>query len=324
MSTRGSLALPPNELIVRVGDDPGDTVGQYDGIGARHRQLLESYLPVHWTWSDKTYLDWGAGAGRLVRHFVPEAENSRIIGADIHEPSVRWIRDNLAPVEGILVAEEPGIDLEDDSVDLVSGFSVMTHVTDHWAGWLLEIRRVLRPGGLALLSFCGEAMIDRLLQRDVPIDDIGMLVIKYANPWRFGGPTVLHSPWWIREHWGRAFDIVRVDAAALQGVETGHDLVLVQKPDTAPPSIEAMEVVNASDPRELVGVITALDQTKLELCEVRGSYETTRDEARELSFVVDDLELKLRIVQSSRSWRVTRPLRAITERLNPTDGWRLD
>ena len=164
MSTRESVALPPDELIARVGDDPGDTVGQYDAIGTRQRRLLESYLPPGWVWTDKTYLDWGAGAGRLVRHFLSEAESNRVIGADIHEPSVSWIEENLAPVEGLLVHEEPVIALDDNSVDLVSGFSVMTHITDHWAGWLLEIRRVLRPGGVALLSFCGQFMLPRLLR----------------------------------------------------------------------------------------------------------------------------------------------------------------
>jgi SAM-dependent methyltransferase len=324
MSTLESLALPPGELIARVGDDPGDTVGQYHGIGARHRELLESYLPADWTWSGKTYLDWGAGAGRLVRHFLDEARTNRIIGADIHEPSVRWIREHLAPVEGMLVAEEPGLALEDNSVDLVSGYSVMTHITDYWAGWLLEIRRVLRPGGLALISFCAGSMLPGLLHRDVAIDDVGMLVLKYGNPWTYGGPTVLHSPWWVREHWGRAFDIARLDPAALQGVKTGHDLALLQKPDTGSPSVEALEAVDVTDPRELIGFRTALEQTKLELCEMRGNYETACEEARERAFLVADLELKLRIVQSSRSWRVTRPLRALTRRLNPTDGWTLD
>jgi SAM-dependent methyltransferase len=324
MSVRDEVALPPQELIIRVGDDPGDTVAEYHAIGGRHRKLLESYLPPDWVWSDKTYLDWGAGAGRLVRHFLAEAETNRIIGADIHEPSVQWIRDHLAPVESVLVHEEPGIDLVANSVDFVSGFSVMTHITDHWAGWLLEIRRVLRPGGLALLSFCGEAMIPVLLDGTEQIDDLGMLVVKYGNPWRFGGPTVLHSPWWIRAHWGRAFDIVRIDSAALQGVKTGHDLALLQKPFSAPASIEDLEAVDPSDARETRGTMTAFRHARAELCEVRGDYEVAREEAYHQRLLAEDRALKLHVVQTSHSWKITRPLRALTSRFNPTDGWKLD
>jgi SAM-dependent methyltransferase len=324
MSVRDRVALPPQELIARVGDDPGDTLGEYHAIGGRHREVLEGYLPPGWEWTDKTYLDWGAGAGRLVRHFLAEAEHNRIIGADIHEPSVQWIRDHLAPVEGLLVHEEPGIELEDDSVDFVSGFSVMTHITDYWAGWLLEIRRVLRPGGLALLSFCGEAMIPVLLDDREQIDDLGMLVVKYGNPWRFGGPTVLHSPWWIRAHWIRALDIVRIDPAALQGVKTGHDLALLRKPSSPPPSIEALEAVDPRDQRELRGAMTALRHARTELCDVRGDYEIAREDAYHQRLLAEDRALKLHVVQTSHSWKITRPLRALTSRFNPTDGWKLD
>jgi len=126
-----AVALPPRELIERIGDDPGDTVDRYLEVGRRHRELVESYLPPDWAWSGKTYLDWGSGAGRLIRHFVPEAATNRIMAADIHEPSVDWINVNLAPIEGIAVDVEPGVPLANESVDLVTGFSVMTHVTDH-------------------------------------------------------------------------------------------------------------------------------------------------------------------------------------------------
>jgi SAM-dependent methyltransferase len=324
MSGRSPVVLPPRELITRVGDDPGDTVEAFHGNGARHRELLESYLPANWTWSGKVFLDWGAGAGRLVRHFVDEATQGRVIAADIDEPSIEWIREHLAPVEALLVDEKPGIDLGDASVDLVSGFSVMTHVADHWAGWLLEIRRILKPGGLALLSVCGGAMLPLLLDRPVPIDDVGMLVIKYANPWRFGGPTVAHSPWWIRTHWGRAFEILRLDPAALQGVKTGHDLVLLRRDDRRAPSIEQLEAVDPSDRREVTAVATALRQARLELSALREAYETAREEAYTQRLVAADFELKLSVVQRSHSWRFTRPFRAITNRLHPVDGWRLE
>jgi len=42
--------------------------------------------------------------------------------------------------------------------DLVWSVSVFTHLTDHWAGWLAELHRVLAPGGLAIVSFLGGAM----------------------------------------------------------------------------------------------------------------------------------------------------------------------
>ena len=310
-----AVALPPRELIDRIGDDPGDTVDRYLEIGKRHRELVESYLPRDWAWSDKTYLDWGSGAGRLIRHFMPEAVANRIIAADIDEPSIAWITANLAPIEGIAVAVEPGIPLADESVDLVTGFSVMTHITDHWAGWLLEIRRILRPGGLALFSTCGDDMIPVLLKHPAPIDAIGMLVVKYGNPWAFGGPTVVHAPWWVRAHWGRAFEIVRIDARALRGEQHGHDLVLMRRRTGPPPSVAELEERAPGEPREIDALVSALQQTRAELAELRGDYERVRHAAYLNGLVADDRALQLEYLRGSRSWRLTRPIRRLGSRL---------
>jgi SAM-dependent methyltransferase len=310
-----AIALPPRELIDRVGDDPGDTVGRYLEIGEYHRELVESYLPPDWVWSGKAYLDWGSGAGRLIRHFLPETATNRVIAADIHRPSIDWINTNLEPIEGIGVDIEPGIDLADESVDLVTGFSVMTHITDHWAGWLLEIRRILRPGGLALVSTCGSGMVPVLLEHPAPIDSIGMLVVKYGNPWPFGGPTVLHSPWWIRAHWGRAFDILRIDDRALRGEEHRHDLVFMRRPPGPPPSAAALEEREPDEPREIEALVSALRQTRFELADVRGDYERAQHAANVNRLVADDRALQLEYIRGSRSWRLTRPIRRLGSRL---------
>jgi SAM-dependent methyltransferase len=46
----------------------------------------------------------------------------------------------------------------DDSLDLVYAHSVLTHLTEPTAtAWLAEVARVLRPGGLALMTFHDEA-----------------------------------------------------------------------------------------------------------------------------------------------------------------------
>jgi len=301
--------LPPMELIARIGDDPGDTADRYLAIGQGHRRLVEGYLPADWVWSGKTVVDWGAGAGRLVRHFTAEAATNRIIAADIHKPSIDWIRDNLAPVEGLLIGAEPRFDIDDASVDLVTGLSVMTHVADQWASWLLELRRILRPDGLALISFCSEQMVGSLLGYDIPMDDIGMLVVKYGNPWRFGGPTVLHAPWWIRAHWGRALEIVQIDRAALQGAEHKQDLAVLRPRAGQPPSVSAVEDLEPGEPRELRALCTALAVSRAELTALRGTFEEVQRTAYINGLVAEDRALQLAYIRSSHSWRLTRPVR---------------
>ena len=47
-----------------------------------------------------------------------------------------------------------------------------------------------------------------------------------------GGPLVLHSPWWIRGHWGRAFDIVELHPDRLPArppiARVGHGVVVAK------------------------------------------------------------------------------------------------
>ena len=42
-------------------------------------------------------------------------------------------------------------------------------------------------------------------------DRIGMNSLFHGHPWSLGGPISFNSPWWIRSHWGRAFEIEALD-----------------------------------------------------------------------------------------------------------------
>ena len=46
----------------------------------------------------------------------------------------------------------PHLPIEDGSTALVYGFSVFTHIDEFETAWLAEIRRILRPGGVAYLT----------------------------------------------------------------------------------------------------------------------------------------------------------------------------
>ena len=57
-----------------------------------------------------------------------------------------------------------------------------------------------------------------------------MNVLRNGQSWDLGGPMVLHSPWWIREHWGRAFDVLELQPHSFgTRAGDGHGVVLLQK-----------------------------------------------------------------------------------------------
>jgi tRNA (mo5U34)-methyltransferase len=221
------LPLPPRALRRRVGcpEDNGDPAMAYEAIGRRWKEMIGERLPTDWSWAGKRVLDFGAGAGRILRHFQAEAAGAEFWGCDIDEPSIAWLKRHISPpFRPFVVTEQPGLPHDDDYFDLIWVASVFTHLTDHWAGWLLELHRVLRPDGILIVSFLGPDMGKVYLPVEWDENRTGMLVINKGAPWDLGGPTVFHSQWWLRAHWGRAFDFLRIDTGAAD-----HDLLTLRK-----------------------------------------------------------------------------------------------
>ena len=102
-------------------------------------------------------LDWGSGHGRVIRHFSEIGEDVELYGVDIDKENVNWASEHLAYIKFSHGPLMPPLRFQDHTFDLVFGISVMTHLTRVVQdAWLTEISRILRPGGLALLTFSGD------------------------------------------------------------------------------------------------------------------------------------------------------------------------
>jgi SAM-dependent methyltransferase len=217
-----------------------------------------------------------------MRHFLAEAEICELWGCDIDVPSIEWINAALhPPLQAFANGEAPPLDQPSASFDLVWSVSVFTHLTDHWAGWLAELHRVLKPGGLALISFLGGAMYEVWTGQTWEPDRVGMTVLDHGQDWALGGPTVFHSPWWLREHWGRAFDVVQLREGS---APREHGLVLLRRrpgPDVTPAQLEHIDV--AREPRELAALRHQVQMLHGESARLRGERDAlARAAARRL------------------------------------------
>ncbi|MBY0423688.1 MAG: class I SAM-dependent methyltransferase [Parvularculaceae bacterium] len=100
-------------------------------------------------------LDLGCGCGRLARH-LPKATSAEIYGADYNPQLARWCARNL---HGTFTVNQnlPPLDYADGFFDVIYLNSVFTHQRlQTQNAWLAEFCRVLRPGGLALVTFHDE------------------------------------------------------------------------------------------------------------------------------------------------------------------------
>jgi SAM-dependent methyltransferase len=299
-----------------MGDD--DPVGAYDQAGAGLRGLIESMLPDDWSWEGKRVLDFGCGAGRVLRHFAPEAETAEFWGCDIDRRSIAWMNENMAPpFHPFACEEEPGLPQDDGTFDLIYAISVYTHLTDNWAGWLLEHHRVLADGGLLLSTFLGEGMIGQLAGETWDEAKIGLNGLLHGHPWDEGGPIALSSPWWIRAHWGRAFDIVELKPYTAGDPPAGHGLLLVRKKSVELTDSD-LRALEPDEPREITAMQHHIEQLRDETIRLRGEIGRMESEQGRETARSQDLALyreQLRKIEGSRSWRLTAPLRDAAHRI---------
>jgi SAM-dependent methyltransferase len=270
--------VPPQKLLARIGEESAEG---YVAAGRAIRSEVEGLLGGGWTWESKRVLDFGCGSGRLLGRFSPEElSRGEFVGVDIDEPSVAWVNANLGPeVVARTIGEEPPLPFDGASFDLVVASSVVTHLTDLWAEWMVELHRVLAPDGLMIVSFFSDAYAPVLLP-DVEWDPdrVGMLALGYGAPWSAGGPMVLFSEWWIRAHWGRLFDIEHLRTsgfAAAADVPSQGVVVLRRKEvELTPDDLRAPE---PDEPRELAALETALAQTQRERADLNRGHDAYAD-----------------------------------------------
>ncbi|HEX3875256.1 MAG TPA: class I SAM-dependent methyltransferase [Solirubrobacteraceae bacterium] len=244
------MAVPPPELAAYVAacsdDDP---VALYLGHGALLSQALVGHFPDELDLAGKRVLDFGCGSGRFLRHLLNAGTGATFEGADIDAACVAWLERHLPePHRAFRNDPAPPLPRPDGHYALIYATSVFTHLTDTWAAWLCELHRLLDDDVILIATVIDEASGPRF--DESPWDDarIGMLVLGPGRPWVAGGPMVLHSEWWIRAHWGRAFDVVAFHPG--QGTVFGQAVVVLRRRrvSVTPAELERLE---PDEPREV-------------------------------------------------------------------------
>ena len=176
----------------------------------------------------RDYLDIGCASGRVLRHMALNERGIRAVGCDINRLHVEWCNLYLPPQARVFHSSSiPSLPLADNSMDLVSAFSVFTHIEAFETAWLAELERVLRPGGLAWLTFHSEHTLTDM-NENWPLwkpvmnyPNIGnvldaerkfkgnRLVVRWQNE-RSYASNVFYKTDYLKNVWGRFFEVVEV------------------------------------------------------------------------------------------------------------------
>jgi DNA repair exonuclease SbcCD ATPase subunit len=97
----------------------------------------------------------------------------------------------------------------------------------------------------------------------------GMNVLRYGQSWDLGGPMVIHAPWWIEEHWGRAFQILSLTEDGFASKPwLDHGVVLMRRRDLRITPAD-LERADPADGRETSALAHNVEQLLSESKELR-------------------------------------------------------
>lgn len=170
-----AVALPPDYLMYE--SFKLNYRSYYEG-GRATAEWLKEHLGPHLRLAEARVLDWGCGPGRVIRHLPAViGPGGRFTGTDANAQSVAWCRVYLPYLDFLHNGLRPPLAAAAGAFDAAYGISIFTHLTEPaHALWLVELQRVLRPGGVLLLTTHGAAFRPILTPVERARFDDGQLV----------------------------------------------------------------------------------------------------------------------------------------------------
>jgi SAM-dependent methyltransferase len=153
-------SMPPEDVQLMFTGDKGDPVLR-EGFSAYvlFRDLYQSHVgPLA---NSAGIMDFGCGWGRIIRFFLKDIDPTRLYGVDPVDEMVSLCkeRDRWCTFERI--SPKPPMRFQDNAFDLIYSFSVFSHLSEEMhKRWLVELRRVLKPGGLFIATTRGREFIE--------------------------------------------------------------------------------------------------------------------------------------------------------------------
>lgn len=110
---------------------------------------------------EHTLLDFGTGWGRMLRPFMRDIPGSNIYACEPDSERVVLARQCNPYVNFIQSSYSPPLGLRSSTIDLIAAWSVFSHLSESAANeWILELTRILTPGGLMFITTQGTGFFD--------------------------------------------------------------------------------------------------------------------------------------------------------------------
>jgi SAM-dependent methyltransferase len=233
------LPLPPDNLIYLV--QGSRYLKAFLDSGKWEAEELRKLFTRHAAPSTKqrAFLDLGCGAGRVIRH-LRSWEGVELNGADYNPGQVAWCSANLRHATFVKNELAPPLPFSNERFDFVFANSVFTHLSEPLQfAWIDEIQRILRPGGLLLMTTMGKKMVEDdspwALKAQSPKDIsrfyAGQMIALNENapekPDEYLFCVTWHPESYVREKLARGLKVLEFIPASVFGY--GLDAYILQK-----------------------------------------------------------------------------------------------
>jgi SAM-dependent methyltransferase len=171
------VVLPPDYLIFESFKLDYD---KYFNGGKGSAIWLKEELSKYIALKNVKILDWGCGPARLLRH-LPEVLNNNcsFFGVDYNAETIKWCQEHI---KGISFAKNnitPPLPYHAAQFDVIYGISIFTHLSAaNHAPWFNELTRVLKSGGVLLLTTHGEAFKAIMTEKEKADFEAHQLVVR--------------------------------------------------------------------------------------------------------------------------------------------------
>ena len=231
--------VPPPENLARVGEK------SFEGFVSQGYRIFESLDPYLETLGvGSKVLDMGIGVGRVSSQVYPiYCDALELHGCDVDETAIRYLSEHFPKLNVITTSYYPPLPYPSHYFDLVYSISLWTHFCEQdQHRWLEEVSRVLKPGGIALISIAGETSLKAQQDRSNPLwqgvswEDVmnaGIIYKRYpkaildtACPGtnsEYGGTLLSNA--WVKENFSRYLKIEKIMPAVI----SRQDLVVLVK-----------------------------------------------------------------------------------------------
>lgn len=178
----------------------------------------------------RAILDFGCGCGRVLRHWRLPQE-TRLYGTDVSREMISWCRKNLGRLGEFSTNDAfPPLRFSGKTFDLIYAVSVFTHLSETQAhSWMEEMARILKTGGVFLLSLHGQSRLPELTLEEQLEFAKGNLVIRKGGPPGGNLFGAYHPFGYVQGNLARWFEIL--DFVPSGAIDAGQDVYLLRKQD---------------------------------------------------------------------------------------------